>query len=207
MTKRRAAYEAIEIVHGGNTVTLRPSLRAATILEQLHTLPALFKAIEDQNFTIISEIILASCSGSQNAAAFLSSFPERPLLPFFQAVQAPLVELVSMFVPAPDNERVQPLHTTPAAKPVTWAQVYAALFDRATGWLGWTPEQAWNSTPTEINRAYHAYIEKLKAIHGSADSDTKQPDPEQAERNIANGLDPEFDRAGLHALITKGKAA
>lgn len=61
-----------------------------------------------------------------------------------------------------------------------------------------------NATPTEIDRAYRAHLEKLKAIHGGG-SDEKEPDPEQAERNIAAGLDPEFDRAGLQALKSSGR--
>ncbi len=203
MRQQRASFEQVEISHGGNAVTLRPSLRAATILEERFGLPALYAALEDLNFTIISEIILVSESGgNQSAAAFLTAVQRRPLFPFFLAVRAPLFELVSMLTPAPEK-RAQPLHAT--TKQVTWAEVFAALYDRATGWLGWTPEQAWNATPTEIDRAYRAHLEKLKAIHGGGSDDEKEPDPEQAERNVAAGLDPEFDRAGLQALKSSGR--
>lgn len=92
-------------------------------------------------------------------------------------------------------------------KAMTWPQIYAALYDRATGWLHWTPQATWKATPTEIDRAYWAHIEQLKAIHGSGDNDEKEPNPEQVARNEAAGLDPEFDRAGLHALKGKGSAA
>ena len=202
MNKRRA-YEQVTIAHGGNAVTLRPSLRAATVLEERYGIPALSRALDDFNLTTISEIILVSeSSGNQNAGAFLSSLREKPLLPFFLSVHAPLAELVSMLPPAPDPKAK---HKPTTSKPVTWAEVFAALYDRATGWLGWTPEQAWNATPTEIDRAYRAHLEKLKAIHGGG-SDDKEPDPEQAERNVAAGLDPEFDRAGLHALKGQGRA-
>ncbi|CUX42359.1 MULTISPECIES: hypothetical protein [Agrobacterium] len=203
MRQQRASFEQVEISHGGNALTLRPSLRAATILEERFGFPALHAALEDLNFTIISEIILVSESGgNQSAAAFLTAVQRRPLFPFFLAVRAPLFELVSMLTPAPEK-RAQPLHAT--TKQVTWAEVFAALYDRATGWLGWTPEQAWNATPTEIDRAYRAHLEKLKAIHGGGSDDEKEPDPEQAERNVAAGLDPEFDRAGLQALKSSGR--
>lgn len=203
MNKRRA-YEEVMIAHGDHAVTLRPSLRAAAILEERYGLPNLFRALDDLSLTIISEIILVSfSSGNQNAAAFLSSLRGRPLLPFFLSVRAPLAELVSMLTPAPDPKAK---HKPTTGKPVTWSEVFAALYERATGWLGWTPEQAWNATPTEIDRAYRAHLEKLKAINGGTDDD-KEPDPEQVERNIAAGLDPEFDRAGLHALKGMGKAA
>ncbi|OCP17020.1 MULTISPECIES: hypothetical protein [unclassified Ensifer] len=189
MNKRRA-YEEITIVHGGNAVTLRPSLRAATILEELHGIPALFRALDDCNLTIISEMILTMTS-RQDAAAFLSSIPGRPLLPFFLSVRAPLVELVSMLTPAPDPKGKNQLTID---RPMTWAEIFANFYDRATGILGWTAEQAWNATPTEINRAYWARFR----------SDDKT-DPEQAERNVVAGLDPEFDRAGLHALKGQGR--
>jgi hypothetical protein len=94
----------------------------------------------------------------------------------------------------------------PSGKPVAWADFYADQFAKATGWLGWTPEQAWNATPTEIDRAYSAHIAKLKAIHGSGEEEKqtdKAPDFDQIERNVAAGLDPEFDRAGLRALKAK----
>jgi hypothetical protein len=115
-----------------------------------------------------------------------------------------MADLVSMLTPAPVSH-VRRATASPE-KPVTWPQVFAALYDRGTGWLGWTPEQAWSATPTEIDRAYRAHLEKLKAIHGGG-TDDKELDPEQVERNIAAGLDPDFDRAGLHALKGRGKAA
>lgn len=197
---RRRAFEQVGISHGDDAVTLRPSLRAATILEDQFGIPALHKAVAEFNLTTISEIILACATSRQNAAAFLSSLRGRPLLPFILSVSAPLADLVSMLTPAPQT------HSPSTAKPMTWPQLFTVLYDHATGWLGWTPEQAWNATPTEIDRAYRAHLEKLKAIHGGG-TDDKEPDPEQAERNVAAGLDPEFDRAGLHALKGRRKAA
>lgn len=201
---RRRACEQVSIEHDGHVVVLRPSLRAATILEERRGVPNLFRALDDLNVTVISEIILACATSRQDAAALLSAVPARPLLPFFLSVRAPLADLVSMLTPAPVSH-VRRATVSPDT-PMTWPQVFAALFDRATGWLGWTPEQAWSATPTEIDRAYRAHVEQLKAIHGGG-TDDKEPDPEQVERNIAAGLDPDFDRAGLHALKGRGKAA
>lgn len=202
MTFRRPAYEQVTIAHGGNTVTLRPTLRAAATLEERHGFPALFRALDDMNVTIISEIILAA-SSPQDAAACLAGIPGRPLFPFFMAVRQPLGNLISMFMPAPDPKAKR---STKTGKPMPWAEVYSTLFDSATGWLGWTPETAWNATPTEITRAMSAHFDRLVTT-GILVRDDKQPaketDPEQAARNIAAGLDPEFDRAGLRALKAK----
>lgn len=202
MTYQRPAYEQVTIAHGDNTVTLRPSLRAAATLEARHGFPALFRALADLNMTIISEIILTASSRQDAAAACLAGIPGKPLLPFFIAVRQPLAELVSMFVPAPDP-KAKP--STGTGNPVPWSEVYAALYDSATGWLGWTPETAWNATPTEITRAHAAHIDRLvtTGVLTRTEKTGSAPDPEQAARNVAEGLDPEFDRAGLRALKAK----
>lgn len=206
MTYQRRAYEEVKIAHGGSTVTLRPSLRAAVTLEARYGFPALFRALEEGNLTIISEIILAASSPATDAAAFLSSLPGKPLSPFIAAIRMPLAELVCMLRPAPSAKPDANAIAAPSGKSIAWGEFYAYQYEQATGWLGWTPEQAWNATPTEIERAFTGHVAKLKAIHGSGEDDKpaeKQPDPEQAARNIADGLDPEFDRAGLRALKAK----
>jgi len=203
MTYQRPAYEQVTIAHGGNTVTLRPTLRAATTLEARSGFPAMFRALDEGSFTIISEIILAASSPAQDAAAFLAGIPGKPLSSFFDAVRAPLFQLVMMLRPAPVREASKSALTSPG-KPVSWPDYYADLYEKATGWLDWTPDAAWNATPTEIDRAYTGHIAKLKAIYGSGDvKEDKHTDPEQAARNVEAGLDPEFDRAGLEALKAK----
>jgi hypothetical protein len=206
MTYQRPAYEQVTIAHGGNTVTLRPTLRAAVTLEARFGFPAMFRALEEGSFTIISEIIRTASSPVQDAAAFLLGISGKPLSSFIGPVRIPLAELVSMFMPAPDPKAKQ---VTASGKAITWSDFYADLYENATGWLSWTPEQAWNSTPTEICRAYAGHVAKLKAIHGSGEEQGREHDynPEQAARNIADGLDPEFDRNALRALKAKLKGA
>ncbi|WEJ38169.1 hypothetical protein [Sinorhizobium prairiense] len=81
MTYQRPAYEEVTIAHGGNAVTLRPSLRAAAILESRYGFPALYRALDELNITIISEIILSASVIRQDAAAFLFSFGEGRFFP------------------------------------------------------------------------------------------------------------------------------
>jgi len=174
MTYQRPAYEEVTIAHHGNAVTLRPSLRAAVTLEAHFGFASMFRALDEGSFTIISEIILAASISRQDAAAFLFSQAGKPLSSFIMAVRAPLAMLVAMLQPALDPN-VKPAPGT--AKPVPWQEFYADLYEKATGWLGWTPETAWNATPTEIDRAYSGHIAKLRAIHGSAEQEKPAHDP------------------------------
>lgn len=204
MTYKRPAYEEVRIAHGGSTVTLRPTLRAAVTLEARYGFPAMFRALEEGSFTVISDIIQTATDSRDDAAARLFVHPGEPLSSFFGLARIPLAELVSMLMPAPER---QASNTRPSGKSIAWADYYADLYEKATGWLAWTPEQAWNATPSEIDRAYIGHIAKLKVIHGSGEDEqqvsTKAPDPKQAAHNVAAGLDPEFDRAGLRALKAK----
>ena len=204
MTYQRPVYEQVEISHGGNTVTLRPTLRAAAILEQRYGLAALFNALESHNFTIISEIIRAVSSPAHDGAGFLrSEAAGSPLISFFNAVTEPLAALISMLTPAPVPSSATAKPQT--GKGITWAEYYAELYEAATGWLGWTPEQAWNATPNEISRAYQSHINRLvkTGVLTLAKTAEKPHDIEQAKRNEAIGLDPEFDREALRALKMK----
>ena len=206
MTYKRPAYEQVKIAHGGSTVTLRPSLRAAATLEARFGFPAMFRALEEGNLTIISEIILTA-SSPQDGATFLHlEAAGRSLASFFRAVVPPLYELVSMLMPAPVH-RLDTAAPIPTGKSLALSDYYAHLFESATGWLGWTPAEAWAATPTEIIHALRGQEEHLiftgVLTRNKGQQSTKTPDPEQAARNEAEGLDPEFDREALRALKAK----
>lgn len=190
MTFKRPAYEEVTLAFGGdNTVMLRPSLRAAASLEARYGLPTMFRALEEGDLTIILEIIRTSLHPDAAARSF-SCLGNGPLSYFFPAVRQPLADLLTMFVPAPNRNDKPSTSTSTTPKPIAFADLYAALYERATGWLGWTPEIAWSATPTEIDRAYAAHIDKLKAIHGSADDDQPSYDPreEVSEQEVRAGL-------------------
>lgn len=188
MTFQRPAYEQVRIEHNGHVVVLRPSLRAAAILEARHGFPALVRALADLNLTIISDTILTA-SSPQDGAAFLSAHAGRPLSPFFDAVRQPLTDLISMFTPAP----VQQLDPR-ADKPMPWPEFCRGLYRAATGQLGWTPEAAWNATPTEINEAI------IGKFGLGDDKPANNPREEVSEADARSGLDQ------LRANAKRGRA-
>lgn len=200
-----SAYQEIALEYGGNTVFLRPSLRAATRLERLHDgFPALLHKIEEFDTGTVKAIITYSAD-RQDAERLLNHAAKQPLLGFVQAAQSPLFDLVTALLPnAPDITDDQAAPTTGNSMP--WAEVFNDLFGLATGWLGWTPQTAWQATPQEITDAFTAHIAKLKAIHGTADDEgeAKPHSKTEHQKIVEQGFDPEFDRAGLFALKDMG---
>lgn len=199
----RPAYDEITLALGSCSVRLRPSLRAATHFAHLDGFDDLPWRITEFNLGTIRDLITATATDRQEAAAFLDQIGRTPLQAVADAVISALHVLVIGFVPASDDDGRQAGHTVP---PTPWSDLYRDLFRVATGWLGWTPEAAWNATPTEINEAFNGWLERIEATtpkmadEKSKPASRKHRDPEQAARNIAEGLDPDFDRAGLQAL-------
>lgn len=200
------AYDGTTLVLGGNTVRLRPSLRAAS---HLAAPPDLFRDVADFRLGTIRDIILTAATDQQEATAFLAQIDATPLQIVADALIAPLVMFLGSFSPPDDR----PNSDTPSGPAMAWPDVVKMLYRRATGWLGWTPETAWHATPTEITEAFAGWLEHFEATtpHLSDDADQpqrkqQQPDAYTAERLQQieeQGFDPAFDRAGLRALKSK----
>lgn len=197
----RPAYHEIVLEHGSHAVVLRPSLRAASTLERSHGFDMLFRHLAEFHTGTVRAIILTAATDRKDAAAFLETMSRQPIASFLDAVQVSIVRLCLGFVPVGEADR----KSASSSAPTPWREFYGQLYRYATGWLHWTPEAAWSATPTEIMEALAGHGEMLTAIHGPAGDKPAeaQPDPEQAARNEAAGLDPEFDRAGLQALKAK----
>ena len=187
MIKQRPAYEEVTIAFGECSVTLRPTLRAASILEQRYGVHALFKAVQDGNYTILSDIIRMASYG-EGGHSFLAKHDGKPLFQFLAVVQVPILKLLLMFQPEQGGQDSTASQYT-QGNLHSWSDFFGDLFQLATGWLGWTPDQAWNATPNEIIRAHAGYIKKHEAIYGTSN-----------QGNSHNPKDEEFDREGLHAL-------
>ena len=196
------ANPEVTLSHERSSVRLRPSLRAALHLERLHDgFPGLFDRVAEFHITTITEIVMAAATDKQAAIAFLASFDQKPLIRFKLVLDSGIHELCAAFTPEPEETDIP----APAGKPMAWAEYYRQLYRQATGWLGWTPETAWNATPAEIAEAYAGFCERLHAIYGSPEGkqDTDSTDaysPERLKQVEELGYDPAFDRAGLQAL-------
>ncbi len=202
--------ETISIEIGGETFELRPSLRACMRLVRRLGLPALAVAIRDFNITVIMDVLREAAI---KPALLLNEIAAIGL----GTVRNRLAEPLAQFVLAVAG--IDPDDTTASApssgKPMTPEQYHARLFEIATGWLAWAPEQAWNATPAEIIAAKAGrtdlITDVLKAVFGTAD-DNQPSTPalhttdQLAELVRSGGLDPAFDREGLRALKAKMSA-
>jgi hypothetical protein len=191
MPSLRADSEIV-LDHGGNAVILRPCLRAAAALERSHDgFDRLFQRIAEFHTGTVREIILTAATDRKDAARFLDTMSRLPISRFVEIAQASLARLVVGFFPQGDDKPAAP------GKAVPWREAYRDFYRYATGWLHWSPDQAWNATPTEIVEAFAAHLDMLKAIHGPSENDESpefQPD-----------LDAKLDRDGLNKLRGKGR--
>lgn len=195
------AYNKIALEYRGNTVFLRPSLLAATYLERLHNgFPALLQRVQAFDLSTIRAIITSAATDKHEAKTFLSGIKDAPLSTIQNVTTAPAFVLITALMnPSTQGEAAK---APTDSKPIAWQDLFADLYKIATGWLGWTPAQAWAATLHEITNAFDGHVAKLKAIHGAADETTDTPTmtDDQRQANIDAGLDPEFDRSGLDAL-------
>lgn len=198
-----ARSSEVTVRHGPHVVTLRPSLRAAMTIERLHVgWGGLVHRLAQFDQVTVQALIRASAVSGPPAEALLLSFENRPLAEIKAAVAEPLAELVALFLAPLDSDDTGEKPSLAPSKPKPWSDAYGELYRIGTGWLGWSPADTWAATPAEIAQAFEGKVAMLKAIHGSGDEEptTTGPSEEQRAANVAAGLDPEFDRAGLRAL-------
>jgi hypothetical protein len=202
----RLAPDPILVRIGGEGVTLSPSLRAAMRIARKHKdFQTVLAAIMDGNLTVMADLLEAG--GADAALADLvAEIGAKGLGITLWELQSPLAEFVLALAGLdPDAPAKQP---ATSGQPIGLADYHTKLFEVATGWLGWPPAQAWAATPAEIEAAFKGRTDMLRAIFGGAD---KKPSSEtltteQRAQIEAKGMDPEFNRAGLHALKSQSKA-
>lgn len=71
------------------------------------------------------------------------------------------------------------------------------MFKIATGWLGWSEDQALDADMTSIVLAYEGKVEMLKAVFGSSD-DKKPPKAKPSAKKLKTF-------AKTHNAVTKAK--
>ncbi|ALN73585.1 phage tail assembly chaperone [Aureimonas sp. AU20] len=156
--------EKIEMTIGGETVELRPTLRAALRLARdFNGYQGLLSAMSEGSMTVLARIV-RECF--PRPALPHDLFPnDRPLAQTIADYRLACIALVSGFLASPQEDK--PDSTAQGAsregeKPFDAVRYFEDLFGFAIGILKWPPETAWNATPGEI-RAAMAFRERVYA--------------------------------------------
>lgn len=191
----RLAYQPITIAIDGATATLRPSLRAACLLEQKHGLAVVIKAVDEGNLGIVADLV--AFTGDNDTLANLLREIHQAGVVRLNVIRPALFNVLAVMLGHDDTEQ----DATNTGSPLSFAEFFEHLFEIATGWLGWTPTEAWAATPAEIMAAQRGLIAKLKAIHGTAEEPADKYDPCElpTEEEVRAGIEM------LRAQARRGK--
>jgi hypothetical protein len=184
----RLAVDEITITFAGEAIRLRPTLRAAFRLERKYGgFDNLIGKILDDSLTAIADVILESCDRWSGLPDFLKSIDEPHVLHL--GIEGLAVAALNhvMRLAGHDQNEVKD-SDTPADLRVTWAAYHEHLFEIATGWLGWSPETAWNATAAEIMAAHKGRVamigDVLTAMTGGAKDETQSGPIQHSEAEI-----------------------
>jgi hypothetical protein len=148
-------------------------------------LAALIKGVIDGNLSMIADLVTYGCDDDA-LPALIREIENRGIVRL-DLLKPSLIAFLMALIGIDGEEHDQ----KPSGKPITFEDHFTGLFEFATGWLGWTPDTAWNATPAEIIAAQRGRIAMLKAIHGAADDDdasTYDPRILPSEDEIKQGI-------------------
>lgn len=150
------------------TITLVPTLRAAYRLERKYDgFDKLLHLVSRGNLSTIAAVIREGSGDSVVTRYLEDALDDMPLHMGIERLAVP----VSAFVLALAGADGESPKTLSAAERITFEEFHSKLFRIATGWLGWSPDQAWSASPAEIIEAHKGRTEMLAAIFGSGKHD------------------------------------
>jgi hypothetical protein len=179
----RLAGDEILITIGEARITLRPTLRAAMRLERRYGgFDKLIAGVLDGDTRVMGDIIAEHTDHKLLDLVFAS--PGTSMRSGLEVLSGPLLAHcfqlagVDLEGQEPNREHGE------AAGQISFAEYHTKLFEIATGWLGWTPSDAWNATPCEIVSAYKGRIALLQAVFGTSDGKPAGDEPQDLDQKI-----------------------
>lgn len=185
---RLGVNDEIAMTLGNETIYLRPTLRAAFRLEQKYDgFHNIFNAVLGGSLTAISDVIKEGCGQSTALTDYLDTVGDQPLMVCLDLLIGPVAKFL---LTLSGNDTVEVAAKGQLGEVTTFLDYHTRLFRIATGWLGWTPEQAWDATPAEIIEARKGRMEMLTAIFGGKNDDapTSKPEDHAAKRRRLSAL-------------------
>lgn len=172
------------------SITLRPTLRAALRLGRLHDgYPNLLRLVTAGNINAISDVIREG-AGDCTVTRYLDALDDLPLHIGIERLKYPCIHFIFALLGPEDSPDGAP------GKKISFEDYFVELYRIATGWLGWTPEDAFNASPAEIIEAQKGRAAMLAAIFGG-----KKDDKEPIDLTTMNADDR---RAHLQSLASIG---
>ncbi|MGF7160329.1 hypothetical protein FHS85_001952 [Rhodoligotrophos appendicifer] len=172
----RLAADEITLTIAGETVRLRPTLRAATRLErQFSGFHKLLLAVHQGSVSAIAAVIRECADHASGIPHNLEMLAGYVLTTGIEYLIAPISDHVLRLAGVDDEPEEPAAENKTSATPVSIAEYHRTLFEFGTGWLGWTPETTWNATAAEILAAYAGKASMLRAIYGTAEPAETKP--------------------------------
>lgn len=156
------AHDDIAVTIAGETVYLRPSLRAAMRLERRYGFAQLYRDIQDGKLSTYAAVI-----GEFTAHPYLETNVWDAGL---DALRPKLIAFLLALAGTDDDASDAPKSDGPM---IPHREYFTRLYRLGTGWLGWSPEVTWNATPAEITEAYKGRVAMLRAMLGSPEQEAK----------------------------------
>jgi hypothetical protein len=152
--------EEIIVDIAGEAIELHPSLRCAIRLERR---PGSFR-------TLVQHINEGSLSAALDIIGPHTDLPflQNKVFDVLDTLRVPLLSYV-MACAGIDPDDAPSEGKASKAKSVPFSEHLTGLYRIGTGWLGWSPEDTLDATPTEIMEAYRGRTEMLKAIFGGGE--------------------------------------
>jgi hypothetical protein len=168
--------------HDGATVRLRPSLRAATLLQNKNGFGSIAHHIVAGKLSMVLAVAEATADDPEAARRLINQRVEENGAIALNDWIEPLCYLVAdCFGIDPHAEHAVERDQPDPGEALDFGKALTDLYEIGTGWLGWSPADTWRATPAEIMAARDGLMAKLKAIHGSADEEDQSSHDPQAE--------------------------
>jgi hypothetical protein len=186
----RLADDQTAICLGFETIHLRATLRAAFRLERFYEgFHNLSEAIALGHVAAFADLIREASDDPKAVDYYFEYVASNPMLVSIMELREPLLK----FIPILSGTDAKGGDTASSGPRITFEEYHTKLFRIATGWLGWTPEQAWNATLAEILEAHQGRTEMLASIFGGGKKDDNEID-------LTKGRSDASARARLNAL-------
>jgi hypothetical protein len=184
------ADDQTAICLGFETIHLRATLRAAFRLERTYEgFHNLSEAIALGHVAAFADLIREASDDPKAVDYYFDYVGNNPMLVSIMELREPLLKFI-LILSGADDKGGDKASSGPR---ITFEEYHTKLFRIATGWLGWTPEQAWNATLAEILEAHQGRTEMLASIFGGGKKGDNEID-------LIKGRSDASARAHLNAL-------